>query len=433
MDREPHQLGRDMHRLVAELYPICRSITGDGVRQTLARLRERIPIDVHEVPSGTKVFDWTIPDEWNVRDAYVANAAGERVIDFRKQNLHLVGYSTPIRAKLSLAELRPRLHTLPDRPEWIPYRTSYYKPSWGFCLSQRQLDAMPDGEYEVVIDSTLAPGSLTDGELLLPGKSKEEIFFSAHICHPSLANDNLSGIAVLTFLAAELSKRSLKHSVRFVFAPGTIGAITWLARNERPAHRIRHGLIVSGVGDAGGFTYKRSRRGEAVIDRAMSYVLGNSGRVIDFTPYGYDERQYCSPGFDLPVGLFTRSLHGTFPEYHTSADDLAFVKPESLEESYRTLLAVVDVLERNGTFVNLNPKCEPQLGRRGLYEGLSGRTFPKEFEMAMLWVLNLSDGGYDLLRISERSGLPFGAVADAAEALAKNGLLRETGVHAWKT
>jgi aminopeptidase-like protein len=334
---------------------------------------------------------------------------------------------------MSLADLRPHLHTLPDRPELITYRTSYYKPDWGFCLSQRQLDSLPAGEYEVVIDSTLAPGSLTYGELLLPGRWKEEILFSAHVCHPSLANDNLSGIAVLTFLAAELSKRSLKHSVRFVFAPGTIGAITWLAQNERLAHRIRHGLVVSGVGDAGGFTYKRSRRGEGAIDRAVSHVLGASGRVIDFTPYGYDERQYCSPGFDLPVGLFTRSLHGTFPEYHTSADDLSFVKVQSLEESYRTLLAVVDVLDRNGTFVNLNPKCEPQLGRRGLYEGLSGRASPKEFEMAMLWVLNLSDGGYDLLRIARRSGLPFGVVADAAEALAKNGLLRETGVHAWKT
>src|SRR4051812_23176019 len=350
MDREPVQLGHEMHRLVADLYPIPRSITGDGVRQTLAKLRERIPLEMHEVRSGTTVFDWTVPDEWNVREAYVANAAGERVIDFRKHNLHLVGYSTPVRARMSLAELRPHLHTLPDRPDWIPYRTSYYKPSWGFCLSQRQLESLSDGEYEVVIDATLAPGSLTYGELLLPGRLKDEILFSAHVCHPSLANDNLSGIAVLTFLAAELAKRPLKHSVRFVFAPGTIGAITWLARNEREAHRVRHGLVVSGVGDAGGFTYKRSRRGGAVIDRAVGQVLGSCGRVIGFTPYGYDERQYCSPGFDLPVGLFTRSLYGTFPEYHTSADDLSFVKADSLEESYRTLLAVVDVLERNASY-----------------------------------------------------------------------------------
>jgi len=334
---------------------------------------------------------------------------------------------------MSLAELRPHLHSLPDRPDVIPYRTSYYKPSWGFCLSHRQLESLPEGEYEVVIDATLKPGSLTYGELLLPGRLKDEILLSAHVCHPSLANDNLSGIVVLTFLAAELSKRSLKQSVRFVFAQGTIEAITWLAKNEREARRVRHGLVVAGVGDEGGFTYKRSRRGDAVIDRAASHVLGASGRVIDFTPYGYDERQYCSPGFDLPVGLFMRSLHGTFPEYHTSADDLSFVKPEKLEEAYRAILSVIEVLERNGTFVNLNPKCEPQLGRRGLYEGLSGRASPREFEMAMLWVLNLSDGGYDLLRIAERSGLAFGVVADAAEALVKAGLLRETGVHAGKT
>jgi len=433
MDRETVQLGQEMHRLVAELYPMPRSITGDGVRQTLAKVRERVPLEIHEVPSGTKVFDWTVPDEWNVREAYVAKSAGERVIDFRRHNLHLVGYSTPVRGRMSLAELRPHLHSLPDRPDVIPYRTSYYKPSWGFCLSHRQLESLPEGEYEVVIDATLKPGSLTYGELLLPGRLKDEILLSAHVCHPSLANDNLSGIVVLTFLAAELSKRSLKQSVRFVFAPGTIGAITWLAKNEREARRVRHGLVVAGVGDEGGFTYKRSRRGDAVIDRAASHVLGASGRVIDFTPYGYDERQYCSPGFDLPVGLFMRSLHGTFPEYHTSADDLSFVKPEKLEEAYRAILSVIEVPERNGTFVNLNPKCEPQLGRRGLYEGLSGRASPREFEMAMLWVLNLSDGGYDLLRIAERSGLAFGVVADAAEALVKAGLLRETGVHAWKT
>jgi aminopeptidase-like protein len=433
MSQTPSQLGQEMQRLIAELYPIPRSITGEGVRQTLAKLREQIPLEIQEVPSRTKVFDWAVPDEWNVREAYVANAAGERVIDFRQHNLHLVGYSTPIRAKMSLAELRPHLHTLPDRPDWIPYRTSYYKPAWGFCLSQRQLEAMPEVKYEVVIDATLAPGSLTYGELLLPGRSSDEILLSAHVCHPSLANDNLSGIAVLTYLAAELSKRPRRHSFRFVFAPGTIGAVTWLARNERTAHRVRHGLVVAGVGDSGGFTYKRSRRGDATVDRAMAYVLRESGRVIDFVPYGYDERQYCSPGFNLPVGLFMRSLHGSFPEYHTSADDLSFVRADKLEESYRTILSVIDVLERNGTFVNTSPKCEPQLGRRGLYDGLAGRSSPREFEMALLWVLNLSDGGYDLLRIAERSGLAFGAVADAAEALVKAGLLRETGVHAWKT
>lgn len=424
----------DMHRLIAELYPVCRSITGDGVRRTLECVRQHVPIELNEVPSGTAVFDWTVPDEWNVRDAYVANLRGERVIDFRRHNLHLVGYSVPVRAKLRLAELRPHLHSLPDRPDVIPYRTSYYKPTWGFCLAHRQLEAMADDEYEVVVDSTLAPGHLTYGELHLPGATKDEVLFSAHCCHPSLADDNLSGIAVLTYLAAELARRPRRHSFRFLFAPGTIGAITWLARNEAQAHRIRHGLCVSCIGDDAGFTYKRSRREDAAIDRAVAHVLAESGKahkLIDFSPYGYDERQYNSPGFNLPVGLLMRSQYGTFREYHTSADNLDFVKPAALAESLDTLLGIVEALERNRTFVNTNPKCEPQLGRRGLYASVGGHASPKQFELAMLWVLNQSDGSNDLLRIAERAALPMAVVAEGAETLAKAGLLRETGSHAW--
>jgi aminopeptidase-like protein len=428
--------GDDMHRLIAELYPLCRSITGDGVRQTLARIQQHVPIEMVEVPSGTSVFDWTIPDEWNVRDAYVADSTGRRVIDFRKHTLHLVSYSTPIRAKMRLAELRPHLHSLPDQPDAIPYRTSYYKPAWGFCLSHCQLEAMPDDQYEVVIDSTLAPGHLTYGELHLPGTMKDEILFSAHCCHPSLADDNLSGLVILTHLATELSRRPRRHSFRFLFAPGTIGAITWLARNEPQAHRIRHGLCVSCVGDPAGFTYKRTRRGDAPIDRAVAHVLATGNkphRVIDFSPYGYDERQYNSPGFNLPVGLFMRSQYGTFSEYHTSADNLDFVKPAALAESLDTLLKIVEALEHNRTFVNTNPKCEPQLGRRGLYASVGGHASPRQFELAMLWVLNQSDGSNDLLGIADRAALPLNIVAEAAEALAKAGLLRETGGHAWKS
>jgi aminopeptidase-like protein len=313
--------------------------------------------------------------------------------------------------------------------------------------------AMADGEYEVVIDSTLSPGSLTYGELFVPGESREEVLLSAHACHPSLANDNLSGIAVLAFLAKRLIEskapvepraqrarpndptqrpNTLRHSYRLLFAPGTIGAITWLAQNETAAaRRIRHGLVDSCVGDAGDFTYKKSRRGDAVIDRAVQQVLAESAgdhRLMDFSPYGYDERQYCSPGFDLPVGLLMRSQYGTFPEYHTSADDLDFVRPEKLAESLATIGRVVDVLERNRTYVNLNPKCEPQLGRRGLYASVGGHASPKQFELAMLWVLNQSDGANDLLAIAKRAALPFATVADAADALLKAGLLRETGI-----
>jgi aminopeptidase-like protein len=422
-------VGDDIYRLIADLYPLNRSLTGDGVRQTLAALRNHIPLELHEIPTGTQVFDWTIPNEWNVRDAYVADAGGRRIIDFRKHNLHLVGYSTPVRARMSLAELRPHLHTMPDRPAWIPYRTSYYKPAWGFCLGHDQLAAMPDGEYEVVIDSTLGPGHLTYGELLIPGDTADEFLLSAHCCHPSLADDNLSGLAVLTFLARQLADRPRRrYGYRVVFAPGTIGAIAWLARNERgAARRIRHGLVVSCVGDSAPFTYKRSRRGDAAVDRAVAYVLSNKPHAIqDFSPYGYDERQYCSPGFNLPVGLFMRSQYGTFPEYHTSADDLDFVKPAALAESLQTLSHIIDVIERNATYVNLNPKCEPQLGRRGLYASVGGHASPKQFELAMLWVLNQSDGANDLLSIADRAKLPLATIADAADALAMAGLLRPT-------
>jgi aminopeptidase-like protein len=425
--------GEDMHRLIADLYPLPRSLTGHGVRQTLAKLCDLIPLTTHEIPTGTAAFDWTIPNEWNVREAYVANSAGHRVIDYKQHTLHLVGYSTPVRTKMRLADLRPHLHTLPDRPDAIPFRTSYYTPTWGFCLTHRQFESLPDDDYDVVIDATLAPGHLTYGELFLPGDTTDEVLLSAHVCHPSLANDNLSGIAVLTHCAAALAARPRRRlSYRFLLAPGTIGAIAWLAKNQTHARRhLRHGLVLSCLGDPAPFTYKRSRRGDAPIDRAAAHVLSTSGnaRLLDFSPYGYDERQYNSPGFNLPVGLLMRSQYGTFPEYHTSADNLSFVTPESLAESLTTTLAIVDVLERNCTCVNLSPHCEPQLGRRGLFTGLAGRPSPKDFEMALLWTLNLSDGSNDLLTIADRAHLPFQTIADAADALTTASLLRETTVH----
>lgn len=420
--------GQAMHDLIRRLYPICRSITGDGVRKTLRILQEQIPLETHEVPTGTPVFDWTIPNEWNIRQAYLADSSGRRIVDFASHTLHVVSYSTPVRAKMRLAELRSHLHALPDRPDAIPYRTSYYAPSWGFCLSQRQLDTLVDDDYEVVIDSTLVPGHLTYGELLIPGKRREEILLSAHVCHPSLANDNLSGIALLTFLARHFQANPLGHSLRVLFIPGTIGSITWLARNTEQARRIRHGMIASCVGDEGAFTYKRSRRGDAVIDRAAEQVLAESGKahsIIEFSPYGYDERQFCSPGFDLPVGLFMRSQYGTFPQYHTSDDNLDFVTPAALGESLAFAQAILRIADRNTTYVNLNPHCEPQLGRRGLYGAVGGHASPKQFELAMLWVLNQSDGGNDLLGIARRSGLSFALVAQAADALLEHGLLRE--------
>jgi aminopeptidase-like protein len=421
-------VGREMHDLIGDLYPLCRSITGDGVRETLRILQKRIPLELKEVASGTPVFDWIVPKEWNVRDAYVRDSSGRRVIDFQQSNLHLVSYSRPVHQTLSLADLRPHLFTLPDRPDWIPYRTTYYKEDWGFCLSQRQLDELPEDRYEVCIDASLTDGHLTYGELYLPGELTDEVLISCHVCHPSLCNDNLSGIAASTFLAERLGKLPRRYSYRFLFVPGTIGSITWLWRHEQQATRVKHGLVLALVGDEAPYTYKKSRRGDAEIDRAVMHVLKHQDephRTIDFLPYGYDERQFCSPAFNLPVGCLMRSQHGTFPQYHTSADNLSFVTPAALGRSLVTILSVCRVLEENRAYLNLNPKCEPQLGKRGLYSSVGGQRQGKFNELALLWVLNLSDGAHTLLDIAERADLPFGIVSEAAQALLQHDLLRD--------
>ncbi|MCS6926681.1 MAG: DUF4910 domain-containing protein, partial [Candidatus Binatia bacterium] len=400
---------------------------GDGVRRTLHILQHHIPLAVHEVPSGTPVFDWTVPKEWNIEDAYIKNSRGERLVDFRQSNLHVVSYSVPVKKRLSLAALKPHLFTLPEHPEWIPYRTAYYAESWGFCLSHKQfLQLREDEEYEVCIDSSLTDGSLTYGEYYLPGEQSDEILLSCHICHPSLCNDNLSGIAVVTFLAKHLYALPRRYSYRFLFIPGTIGSITWLCLNEAQVARIKHGLVVAGVGDRGPLTYKQSRRGDAEIDRAAGHVLRHAGqenRVIDFFPYGYDERQFCSPGFNLPVGCLMRTPFGQYPQYHTSADNLEFVCPAALADSFSTCLAILTVLEHNRVYVSRNPKCEPQLGKRGLYRAVGGQAGDKSRELAMLWVLNLSDGTHSLLDIAERSGMQFPIIQQVAEVLASHQLI----------
>jgi len=420
--------GEAMHRFIAEMYPICRSITGDGFRQTLRMVAEHIPLEVREVPSGTKVFDWTVPKEWNIRDAWVKDEKGRRVIDFQESNLHVVNYSIPVHRRMALQELRARLHTVPDQPDWIPYRTSYYQEDWGFCAAHNQLLNLEEGQYEVSIESRLEEGSLAYGECFLPGRRSDEVLLSCHACHPSLCNDNLSGVALVTTLAKLLSETTREYSYRFLVIPGTIGSITWLARNEEKLPRIRHGLVVACVGDRGKFHYKRSRRGDAEIDRAAIHALrycGEEYEVLDFSPYGYDERQYCSPGINLPVGSLTRTPHGRYPQYHTSADDLGFVCPEALAGSLELYLAVVQILENNGRYVNLNPKCEPQLGKRGLYRAVGGYADTGRLELAMFWVLNLSDGEYELLDIAERAGLPFALILQAARMLVEHGLLSQ--------
>lgn len=416
-----------MEELIHKLYPICRSITGEGFRQTLQILQTEIPLTLYQVPSGTQVFDWTVPREWTIRDAYVKNSQGDRVIDFARSNLHVVNYSIPVHTKLSLEDLKPHLFSLPDRPDWIPYRTSYYKDSWGFCLSHNQLLSLPEDEYEVCIDSSLEPGYLTYGEYYLLGETDEEVLISCHACHPSLANDNLSGIAIATFLAKHLSEIHRRYSYRLIFIPATIGSITWLSQNEATVDRIRHGLVLSCLGDPGNSTYKKSRRGDAEIDRAVLHVLQHAGtnyQVIDFSPYGYDERQYCSPGFNLPVGCLMRTPNSQFPEYHTSADNLAFIQPWALQDSFTKCLGILSVLEHNKTYLNQNPKCEPQLGKRGLYRAVGGATGTGINEMAMLWTLNLSDGSHSLLDIATRSGCQFDAIKQAADALEAQGLLQ---------
>jgi aminopeptidase-like protein len=423
--------GEELHRLIVDLYPICRSITGDGLRATLRRLGEIVPLALNEVPSGTPVFDWIVPREWNISDAYIKNSRGERVVDFRKSNLHVMNYSVPVHRRMSLAELKPHLFTLPDHPDWIPYRTSYYREAWGFCLTQRQMEQLNEDQYEVSIDSTLKDGNLTYGEFFLAGRSEQEVIISCHACHPSLCNDNLSGLAIAAFLARYLSSQPRRYSYRFLFIPGTIGAIVWLSRNEDKVSRIAHGLVLSCLGDAGKFSYKKSRRGIAEIDRAVAQVLKDASlpyELQEFTPYGYDERQFCSPGFNLPVGRLSRTPNGCYPEYHTSADNLDFVQPEYLKDSFDRCQAIVSLLERNSNYINLNPKCEPQLGKRDLYRSIGGLPDAGEREMAILWVLNLSDGGHSLLEIAERANLSFSTVFDAAKTLQEHGLLASEAV-----
>jgi aminopeptidase-like protein len=412
-----------MMRLAEELYPICRSITGDGLRQTLDIIGRDLPLERHEVPSGTRAFDWIVPDEWNLRRAFIEAPDGNRVVDTANHNLHVVNYSAPVNLVLSLEELRPRLHTLPGRPDWIPYRTSYYHRDWGFCLTHRQLESMAAPRYRAVVDATLAPGALSYGEALLRGRRSDEVLVSVHCCHPSLANDNLSGIVVALALARELLGKERELTWRFLFIPGTIGAVVWLARNEDAARRVRHGMVLAGIGSPHGLVWKRSRRGDAAIDRIMALALRHSGEdfaLRDFIPYGYDERQYGSPGFDLPVGCLMRGPWGEYPEYHSSADNLSFISSERLEASLALLRAAAEAIEHGEeVWESLSPKGEPQLGPRGLYRDTEGYD-----RMSLLWALNLADGRHSLVDMAARAGVPFARMRAAVLALAEAGLLR---------
>ena len=412
----PEQAGAAMLELMRELFPLPRSLSGRGVRETIAVLGRELPLDLIETPSGTPIFDWVVPREWTIRGAFIDGPGGQRLLDFADSSLSVLGYSTPVDTVLPLAELRRHVHTHPSDPDLVPYRTSYWNEQWGFCMSSRQLDALPEGDYHAVIDSTLADGSLSSAELHIPGAEEDEFLLSTYLCHPALANDNLSGVAVLWALAKVLRTQRLRYSYRLLWSPGTLGPLCWLDRNRATLERVRHGLALSCLGDSGPLRYKRSRRGGEPVDRAAAHILARhaSAVISPWEPLGGDERQFCSPGFDLPVGVLTRSPHGLFPEYHSSADDMTLVSAEALAGSLRAALEIIDLLERNEVVVNRSPFGEPQLGKRGLYQAVPDGTNP---ERALLWVLSLADGSRDLLAIAEQSGLPFETVADAAAAL----------------
>ena len=416
--------GAEMHALAARLMPLHRAQTGEGVRETLRILSENVPLAIREVPSGTPVLDWTVPREWNLREAFVADAEGRRVIDVRRSTLHLVNGSAPVQRTMRWAELRAHLHTLPERPDVVPYITGFFRDAWGFCLSQNEFATLAargeDAIYDVVIDATVADGSLTLGEWVIPGETTDEVLLWTHCCHPALANDNLSGLVVAERLARWLRERSdRRYTYRIAVGPATIGAIAWLALNESVLPRVRHGLVLSLLGDEGPFTYKASRSG-AAIDRVAARAMRASGEAHElrpFQPWGYDERQFQSPGFDLPMGRLTRTPDGEFPQYHTSDDDLSLVTPAGLEGSFRMLCRIVERLEEAVFLCNARPRGEPMLGRHGLYESLPPEGDRRTFQQAVQWVLNLADGAHSLEDIEERSGLAHGVVREAATRL----------------
>jgi len=412
------------------LWPINRSLSGNGNRETLKILSEIIDLNIIEVPSGTKCYDWTVPPEFNVKEAWIKDVNGEIVVDFAKNNLHLLGYSEPFRGKLSFEELKTHIYTLPDQPDIIPYLTSYYKRRWGFCMAHNQfLKLNKNDTYEVLVDSTLNEnGSMTIGESFIKGKSEKEILLSTYICHPSMANNELSGPLVSAFIYKKIKERkNLKYSYRFVFVPETIGSIYLLSvKGEHFKKNLEAGFVLTCIGDSGKFTYKKSRNGNSLPDKVTELILKqteDSYNIIDFFPCGSDERQYCSPGFNLPVGSLMRTMYGKFPEYHTSADNKNFISFEAMEKSVEKYLEIIELLEKNEKYINTMPYCEPQLGKRGLYPTLGSQKDTGNVVSAMMWVLNLSDGTNDLISISEKSKIPVKELYPVIDKLIENGIL----------
>ena len=421
-------IGVEMHGWAKDLFPICRSLTGNGVRETLAYLGRIVPgLTVHEVPSGTRAFDWTVPDEWNIRGAYIEDENGNRVVDFARNNLHVVGYSTPVDEWMTLAELQPYLHSIPDQPGAIPYITSYYVRRWGFCLPHAQRESLAEGRYHVVIDSTLEPGSLTYGEIRIPGREEKEILLSTYICHPSMANNELSGPVVTTALARWVSSLgNRRFSYRIVFVPETIGAIVYISRHlDELREKVAAGYVVTCIGDDRAYSLLHSRAGDTLADRAAKLVLKK--HAPDFVEYSYldrgsDERQYCSPGVDLPVASIMRTRYNSYPEYHTSLDDLTLVTPRGLEGGFDAIRKTIELIEHNHTY-QATTLCEPQLGKRGLYPTLSTRGAGYAVR-DMTNVLAYADGTRDLIDLADHIGINADEAVENATKLVSAGLLK---------
>jgi aminopeptidase-like protein len=423
--------------LLSELFPICRSITGDGVRESLAILDRKMKLNVQEIPSGTKVFDWTIPKEWNIRDAYIADPNGKRVVDFKKNNLHVMSYSTPVKLDLSFDQLQPHLYTLPNLPEAVPYRTSYFKEDWAFCLTQHQFDQINrDFNYEVVIDADLKDGNLTLADTKLSGSGDKKYLISAYCCHPSMANDNLSGLIVASLLYQKLEKKELRHNYLFVILPETIGAITYLSKHQDEMKNIDGGFVITTCGGPGPYGHKETYLGNHAVDRAIRLAFRDASQNLinyPFVPDGSDERQYSSPGFRIPVATITKDKYYEYPYYHTSLDNLDFVKGETLAKTANLYMEAINILEKNKMVSSLNPNCEAQLGRRGLYPATGGEInqsaannhnnqISNQVDI-ISWIMFMADGEHDLISIAERSGHNFKNVSEMADRLIQEALL----------
>ncbi len=421
-------IGAQIHSLAQKLFPINRSLTGNGVRETLAILKEICPLmTIHEVPSGTQVFDWVIPNEWNIKDAYVIDPDGKKIIDFQKNNLHVVGYSVPVDKEIDLEELNKHLYSLENQPEAIPYITSYYFERWGFCLKHSERMGLKPGKYKVRIDSTLKPGSLTYGEVIIPGETKEEIFLSTYVCHPSMANNELSGPCVTIYLAKWLQSLNRKYTYRIVFIPETIGSVTYISRHlEHLKKHVKAGFNLTCIGDDRVYSYLPTRAENTISDAIAKHVLKWIDK--DFVSYswhrrGSDERQYCSPGVDLPVVSIMRSKYGEYPEYHTSLDDLNLVTPEGLQGGYEAVRLSIEALEQN-CYPRVKVLCEPQLGKRGLYPTISTKDSADQVRL-MMGFITYSDGTNSLLEIAEKCNVPIWNLYSIMDNLFKHDLIEK--------